>query len=109
MERLAPLGTALGLVALVASLLLTSPGVRVVRAAEQAEASPAPQCALDQAPTADAEVRRFLNDLRAENAVRSGPGHPGIVVLNNRGFNYGPPRGIELDLLRAEAAAARRH
>ena len=32
---------------------------------------------------------------------------PAIVMLNNRGYNYGPAPSIRLDQIRAEARGAR--
>jgi hypothetical protein len=102
-----------GLLAVAAMLLLASPGVRAVRAAgpqEPAAAQEQAQCGSTARAPADPEVQAFLAELRREQLERAiaGAGDSGIVVLNNRGYNYGPASGIELDAIRAEAAAAAR-
>ncbi|MDJ0851350.1 MAG: hypothetical protein QNK04_23495 [Myxococcota bacterium] len=96
----------LGIVALAATFALASPGVRIVHA-EEATAV-AGQCSAGAPVSADAETRAFLDDLRREHLVRraSQASAPEIVVLNNRGYNYGPPPEIMLDQVRAEARAA---
>lgn len=108
-----------GAVCLVAALALLSPGVRVVRAegdaamsvdpalvaaakraAENGNAPAAPsapaaveagKAAAPAAPVAFPTVH--VDDV--ENASRPGVSaieiQPGVVVLNTRGFNYGPP------------------
>jgi hypothetical protein len=94
-----------GLLALGASLLLASPGVQVVRA----EADPAPPAARDaEAAARDADVAAFPESLRCEQAKpgrtagarldgtsillpkRTDQDH---IVLNTRGYNYGPRQG----------------
>lgn len=87
----------LGWLALLASLLLLSPGV-VTRAA--AEPGPAGQedglaCGLDRsAEPAAFELERLIESLRAQamaqaDAARSvGDGGDEVIVLNGRGYNY---------------------
>ena len=91
-----------GMLALGASLLLASPGVQVVRA----EADPAPPAARDtQAAAPDANLDAFVEQLRRDHAKPDGPvrvkreGNRLVlpkrtdrshVVLNTRGYNYGP-------------------
>jgi hypothetical protein len=102
-----------GLLAVAAMLLLASPGVRAVRAAgpqESAAPQERAQCGSTARAPADPEVQAFLAELRRGQLERAlaGADDSGIVVLNNRGYNYGSPSGIELDAIRAEAAAAPR-
>lgn len=93
------LGRLAGALAVVAAFALLSPGVRIARADEAAApvaapaASPAPG-----ATSADPATPGRLPTVRVddvENAKRPGvPAievQPGVVVLNTRGFNYGPP------------------
>lgn len=102
------LQTLTGAMALAAMLLLASPGVKAVRAAgDETASSPAEQCGAASAPTADADLHRFLADLRREQRARGGAGDDEIVMLNGRGYNYGPPPRIGLDPLRAKAAETR--
>jgi len=93
-----------GLLALGASLALASPGVDVVRAESdqaRAKARPASQ-AQCPTPTAAAPatpgVDRFVGQLRREHAspYKKGlqPRDDDTVVLNTRGYNYGPRDGF---------------
>ena len=108
--------TIAGLLCLLGTLLLSSTGVRTVRAeaGEEAlmsidpkleaslEASPPVQPApppLAKAPSAQAELRP------GEPAAET---QPGVIVLNTRGYNYGPPAGpIDPAALDHEAPPAR--
>jgi hypothetical protein len=104
--------TIFGLLCLAAALLLGSPGVRVVPAlAEElvSAAEPGPQCSARQAPAADAEVEALLAKLRQELMAGGAAGDDVPVVLNGRGYNYGPAPRIELDRIRAEDARTPRH
>jgi hypothetical protein len=97
----------LGLLAMGAALLLASPGVRVAPALADEGISTdetGPQCSADQQPGADAEVEALLARLRQEQMARVAAGADGLIVLNGRGYNYGPPPGIELDRIQAESA-----
>jgi hypothetical protein len=100
--------TAAGLLALAAMLLLASPGVDAVRA----EGDPAPssseaaQCSDVPSFGGDAEIEALLAELRREQLERIAAGQEGPVMLNGRGYNYGPAPRIELDLIRAEGARA---
>jgi hypothetical protein len=95
--------TGLGLVCLAMTLLLLSPGVRAVHADGNLEANrsvdPVAEAAAHKAAL---EAEKIASDLAAKNLeaieeiVRTpGPAdievEPGIVVLNTRGYNYGPP------------------
>ena len=82
-----------GLLALAVSLALASPGVNVVRA-DTEQAAAGAECQTGEAepePAADA----FVNQLRRDphGAViekRLEPRDEDWVVLNTRGYNYGP-------------------
>ncbi len=102
------LGNGIGLIALAASFALASPGVKIVQAETLAVQEPAAQCgAADQRlASVDADLEAFLSQLRSEQ-VRSDPGdRADIVVLNNRGYNYGPAR-VDSEALLAEYRANR--
>jgi hypothetical protein len=97
------LGNGIGLIALAASFALASPGVKVVQAQTLASQEPQAQCgaADPRRVSVDADLEAFLSELRSEQ-VRSDPGaRADIVVLNNRGYNYGPTR-VDSDALLAE-------
>jgi hypothetical protein len=104
--------TILGILALAGTLALLSPGVRAVRAddAASAESSLAAEGPTCQAGTVSngQEVVEFLQLIQRlqleEMAASPGATDPGgdFVVLNNRGYNYGPagvalPDAIELE------------
>ena len=77
---------ALGLLCVVATLVLTS-GVNTVRAEDAAEAL----MSVDPALVLAREANRA--EPPAPTAV---PAEPEVIILNTRGFNYGPPPG-EID------------
>jgi hypothetical protein len=113
MRPLYDLATILGSLALAGTLVLLSPGVRAVRA-DDASAPTASSLAAD-GPTCEAgtvsggqEVEAILQQIqrRQLEQMAASPNAPdaggGFVVLNNRGYNYGPagsalPRAIELE------------
>ena len=102
----------LGLLVVGAALLLASPGVRVAPAAADelvSTAEPGPQCSASQPRGADAAVEELIARLRQEQMARIAAGADGPIVLNGRGFNYGPPPGIELDRIQAEGAQPPSH
>ena len=102
----------LGLLAVCATLLLASPGVRVAPATADelvSTAEPSPQCSAGQPPGADAEAEALNARLRQEQMARIAVGADGPIVLNGRGYNYGPPPGIELDRIQAEGAQVPSH
>ncbi len=89
--------TAIGGTALVAMLLLLSPGVQLVKAGEAEavlESSEAAACS-DPSPRANPSRRVNVNPLRLRVARRS-PEPQGIVVLNGRGYNYVPARAADV-------------
>ena len=97
------LRSAFGLAALVGCFVLTSPGVRVVRADGP---SPAPA-------SAPAEGRLEVVVEEVDGRVESAPRMPDptaeaaedVVVLNTRGYNYGPDRPIARPRLASPPAA----
>ena len=91
--------TTLGLLSVLASISLLSPGVR----AQPAE--PAGQCG-SAATSSDAELDVFVERLRREN-TRSAGAEDEVVALNNRGFNYGPPPQVEFDEILTETRGSR--
>jgi type II secretory pathway component HofQ len=74
-----------GCVCLAAMLLLASPGVRVVRAAdgEAATVPPGPVCTADAPPAAAAAAARPVQWIE-----RRLPRSDRVVVLNRSGYNY---------------------
>lgn len=113
------LGEIVGTACVVATLALLSPGVRIVRAEDEALMSvdpglvaaaegPAPSPSPAVAPSAPAAYP-IVPASDVANASRPGvPGietQPGVVVLNTRGFNYGPPpTPLAPEALRQESA-----
>ena len=95
MRRFSESSTILGGLALLATLALSSPGVRVVRAADDAayDAGEGAVCEAGSIRGAS-EVTAYLREMqrlqeqRDEVAARS---DDGTIVLNNRGYNYGTP------------------
>lgn len=95
--------TTAGFLTFVACFALASPGVEAEPQAEaQAEAEPAGgQCELTHPTQLDAQVEALVSEMRFEE-------RPDVIVLNNRGYNYGPPPRIRLDQIQAETRAERR-
>jgi hypothetical protein len=100
-----------GLAALLAAFVLALPGVKAVRAADtagSASLADGPTChdtstagESTQIPALAEEIRRQI----AASAAASGGQTP--ILLNNRGYNYGPGNSLErtaLDLERIRAA-----
>jgi hypothetical protein len=113
------LGRVLALVALGVALLLSWPGVRAVRADEPdmtpVGAADLPLWPADAADTAADAAAEACDDAGAGGAPRADPGaaaarpvptppvmrpgqpgveaRPGVVLLNNRGYNYGGSAG----------------
>lgn len=111
MRRVQPLLTIAGFLCLLATLLLASPGVRVVHAAEDGVADVAERPA---APTRDANataeesaaLQTFLAQLRRER-LHSLAVEGRTVSLNNRGYGYGRSPGIDIGRIEREAGAQR--
>jgi hypothetical protein len=95
---------ALGASAVAMALLLTSPGVRVVRA-EPATSSEGASCQADQPPPGTAEISVLVEEVRRREAARARAGlqpEPDVpVTLNGRGYNLGGDPDIAADLARA--------
>ncbi len=82
-----------GMLALAAALILSGPGVKVVRAQEPlvSAAPSAPSCSADpEAGGIDLEALKQQLRLREQEA----PGEP-VIVLNTRGYGYAPGAGLE--------------
>jgi hypothetical protein len=107
MRPLERAATIAGFLLVLTTLLLASPGVQVVRAAEAASSQPGATC--DAAPRyadADAEVEAFLVQLRSQHPSASrAAGVP--VALNIRGYNLGPPPSHEFGLIELDARLQR--
>lgn len=84
-QRITGIG-ALGLLCVVAALVLTS-GVNAVRAEDADEVLMSVDPALVEAPGAI---------LAEPPAPAAAPAEPEVIILNTRGFNYGPPT-VEID------------
>jgi hypothetical protein len=97
MRRITP-----GLLAFIACFALASPGFDAEPEPQGGEGG---QCALSQPSRLDAEVESFVAELRRQRAGQE-PSRD-VIVLNNRGYNYGPGPGIQLDMIRAEALRPR--
>ncbi len=122
------LGEILGTACVVATLALLSPGVRIVRAEDETLMSvdpdlaaaaeraarpeglvPPPPASPDAVPSAAPSANPIVPASDVANASRPGVSgieiQPGVVVLNTRGFNYGPPpTPLAPEALRQEAA-----
>ena len=95
------LSNAVGLICLAMTLLLLPAGVRIVRADDEAEerasvtpplpTPPASELATPQKPVVApvVEIDEAKEALRIDSAGTEG--EPGVIVLNTRGYNYGPP------------------
>ena len=104
-----PAKRVLTFLALALMLALASPGVNAVRAeggapeAKAAASSQADSCSSEAPVNADAEVQAFIEELQREQMARIDAGDDtGPILLNNRGYNYGPGAGIRLDEVFAE-------
>lgn len=102
MEPWSTLRNSVGLLALGVSLALASPGVNVVRAepakpAAQATAAGSAECPAPAAIPAKPASEEFVVQLRRDQLTgaqqREGRSDGDFVVLNTRGYNYGPQRG----------------
>ena len=81
--------TRTGLFCVMASLLLGSPGVRAVRAEDAQEVGPV----VRRGPAAQFEAAKSVEpavaSMRPPDVVRS-PVSTDVIVLDSRGYNYGP-------------------
>ncbi len=93
--------TTAGLFCLAASLILSSTGVRTVRAEGGDEAlmsiDPKLEARLEASPPAQPAPPPLAKTPPQEVELRPGEpaveAQPGVIVLNTRGYNYGPPVG----------------
>jgi len=104
------LGRALGVLLFVVALLLSIPGVRAVRAGEPdmtpigiadlrdrepvAPAAPGPEACGDPSAAAESERQRAQLAVQLPPTTAGegeGEASTGFILLNNRGYNYGPP------------------
>jgi len=97
--------TTAGFLTFVACFALASPGVEAEpqaepRAEPEAELAGG-QCEVTQPSQLDGRVEALVSEMRFQE-------RPEVIVLNNRGYNYGPPPRMQLDQIRAEARADRR-
>jgi hypothetical protein len=91
MRRFSRTATILGGLALFAMLALSSPGVRIVRAADDvaAEAGEGAVCEAGIARRAN-DITAYLQEMQRRQAEQGivPRSDDGTIVLNNRGFNY---------------------
>jgi len=103
----------IGYAALLVTLLLSSPGVTVVRADESAASTltsvvEGPTCEARQ-PIDDPELVRVWSALREEAALQGEDPDPNVpIALNNRGYGYGPASAPALATIRAQLEMALR-
>ena len=99
-----------GVIAVLLFLALASPGVQIVpvAAAEEplSEAPPAPRCEASDPVSTDESMAAVVERLSEQSDDDGSKGK--IVMLNNRGYNYGPHNSINLDRVVAEGRAANR-
>ena len=99
------IATSAGLACVLASFVLMSTGVQVVRAdnADPANMSVDPALEANLTPPVAAleKVAPFVQAGDQENVDRPGVSgvetQPGVITLNTRGYNYGPRTGGSLD------------
>jgi hypothetical protein len=106
------LKTIAGLLALLATFVLALPGVKAVRAEDWNEpivSGDGPQCnpvtLEDEMAHSGAAMQQLQAKLAAQAAAEAGKGPNAPILLNNRGYNYGP--GRDLDQIAAEAVLLR--
>ncbi len=104
--------TLCGSLAILAWACLASPGVRVVRAdAAEGPQSREPAAASCEAGTTARDVAAFQaymaeveRQAAAERAAGVGDAGDRVIPLNNRGYNYGQPPGVDLTKIMREVA-----
>jgi hypothetical protein len=95
----------IGYTALLVTLLMSSPGVRVVRADESLSSSAravseGPMCSAGQ-PIDDRELATVFETLRQDLARQAQAPNSNLpIALNNRGYGYGPPSEAALLAIR---------
>ena len=93
--------TTAGFLTFVACFALASPGVEAEPQPEAEPEAEGGQCELTQPTGIDGQLEALISEVRLEE-------RPEVIVLNNRGYNYGPSPRMQLDQIRAEARAVRR-
>ncbi len=84
------IATALGWLCVFTTLALLSPGVVLTAQGEESPEA-GPSCSPQQGPEQPVlELGQMIEQLRARAAQLPGNGDDDIVVLNNRGYFYGP-------------------
>ena len=91
-----------GCLCLLAALLLASPGVRVVSAAGDGATAAGPTCEANALARESASLETFLARLRLQQ-LRARDAEQLPFSLNNRGYAYGRPPGIDLGRVEREA------
>lgn len=101
-----------GIIALLVAFLLSFPGVKPVRAEgprAPIAGNDGPQCNATspelEIAQSGATFAQIQQQIAAQLAAEGGPAADAPILLNNRGYNYGP--GRELDRIAAEAARLR--
>ena len=103
--------TLVGSLALLATFVLALPGVKAVRADDHGTplaSSDGPTCSAPGPEARLANADAALEQIRRQVAAQVDPAAGGgIIVLNNRGYNYGPANSLDraaldLERLRAE-------
>jgi hypothetical protein len=102
----------LGYLALLVTLLLAGPGVRVVRADDAAEspvseAGDGPMCSAQQ-PLDERKVAAALEAVRQQAPAANPADAQAPIALSNRGYNYGPSPEAALDEIREQLGAVLR-
>ena len=104
--------TWIGGIALFATFLLALPGVKAVRAEDRSDpfaTSDGPACSQPGPEAALASSGVAMEQLRAQIEAQLGPDADSrIIVLNNRGYNYGPSNSLERASLGLERLNAER-
>ena len=97
-----------GVIAVLLFLALASPGVQIVPVASGevpiSAAPPAPRCEASDPVSADKNMAAVVERLRVQSDQDGSKAK--IVMLNNRGYNYGPHNSIDLDRIVAEGRGA---
>jgi hypothetical protein len=98
------------LLAVLALLLLRAPWVSAGAApGEEGGAEEAGTCGAGPTTTMDQAMAEAMARVREAKGQPGTDAESGYVVLNNRGYNYGPPPGVQLDahLFEREGAGQR--
>jgi hypothetical protein len=99
-------GSVAGWLAVAGMLLLASPGVRLAAAEPDAlvsEIPAGPSCSGASPADIEADLARYIEEARLAAEARPAPSDD-FVVLNGRGYNYGPARSPDLHDVLMDAA-----